>query len=119
MVVEVTGRAEPLMAVVGNRGVSRLSRASAGGAGPFLRAAPANRSARRGTEEGASVLGRPREEGGVAVRHGLAAGGRRRRGKEKGEKKRRERKKKKKRRKEREGRKKNRKRKGKEIIKRV
>jgi hypothetical protein len=56
-----------------------------------LRAAPANRSGRRGTEEGAPVLGRPREEnGGVAVRHGLAVGGRRRREKEKGEKKRKE-----------------------------
>jgi hypothetical protein len=109
MVVEVTGRAELLMAVVGNRGVSRLSGASGGGAGPSLRAAPANRSARRETEEGAPVLGRPREEGGVAVRHGLAAGGRRRRGKEKGEKKRKEKKgkekgKKKRKREERKGR---------------
>jgi hypothetical protein len=49
------------MAVVSARGASRLSGATAGGAGPSWRAAPASRSARCGPEEGAPVLGRPRK----------------------------------------------------------
>jgi hypothetical protein len=72
------------MVVVGARGVSRLGGATAGGAGPSWRVAPATRSARCGPEEGGRrSRAAARGERGVGVARGLAAGGRRKRGKKK------------------------------------
>jgi hypothetical protein len=87
------------MAVVGARGVAAWW-ATAGGAGPSWRAAPATRSARRGLEEGALVLGGRARRGGVAARARPGRGRkeegkkeRKKRRKEKGEKGRKEKKK--------------------------